>query len=45
MILWFWCVLVQEIIQWSSYMSDQSTAYKSLTEAIRREYEDILELE
>ena len=29
------CLGPRNYIQWSSYMSDQSTAYKSLKEAIR----------
>ena len=45
MILWTWCILVQKILVLFMIMSNQAMTYEILKEAIRQEFEDILEPE
>ena len=46
MILWIWCILVQKLYSRPIlFMSNQAMTYESLKEAIRQEFEDILEPE
>ena len=46
MILWIWCILVQKSYSRPIlFMSNQAMTYESLKEAIRQEFEDILEPE